>query len=321
MKTLAIISHKGGAGKTSSAVMLAEDFARRGVRVVLVDADRHKGASLMLGIEQPSGTLQQTRDPKLRYLCSSGLPLKELPAKSQELAAQFDLAVVDTPSLDDPLAKGWIQLSTDILVVIPVEPISVRTMDSADNALDNISRMNPQIRVLGILPTMFDESDATQRSLMLELKSLREDELLAQIIPLDHGMVHRAEQKAEKRTEPSQTTRQAYHAAGDFLMPMLGLKAAPVPAAVPAAGPAVQAPAAAAQPAPSQTQVLRQPSAVPPTPVRSGPSPLRWVVAVMVVLALAALGWWQFMGPGKASASGKKQTAAAVPAPASKGAR
>src|SRR2546421_8787720 len=105
MKTLSIISHKGGAGKTSSAVMLAEDLARRGLRVALVDADRHRGAGIMLGVEQGTGELQQTRDPRLRYLCSSALPLRELAAKAEEMATQVDVTVVDTPSLDDPLAK------------------------------------------------------------------------------------------------------------------------------------------------------------------------------------------------------------------------
>jgi chromosome partitioning protein len=314
MKTLAIISHKGGAGKTSSAVMLAEDIARRGVRVVLVDADRHKGAGIMLGVEPAPGTIQETRDPKLRYFCSSGLPLKELPGKAQEMAAQFDLAVVDTPSLDDPLARSWIQLATDILVVIPVEPISVRTMESADDALDNIARMNPQVRILGILPTMFDESDATQRSLMMELKSLRDDELLSQIIPMDHGMVHRAEQKAERRTEPSESTRQAYHAAADFLMPMLGLRgvtAAPAGAPPPIARPEPAAIPSAARPEPPQPILRPQPAYV--AAEAEGGASLKWILAVVLLLVLAALGAWELMKPGGVFASTPKQAAITAP--------
>src|SRR5579862_5067348 len=120
MKTLAIISHKGGAGKTSSAVMIAEELARRGARVVLVDADRQRGAGLLLNIDQPTGYVQQTRNPRLRYFCAASASLREIPAKADELAGLFDAAVVDTPSLDDPLARAWIQLSTDVLMVIPV---------------------------------------------------------------------------------------------------------------------------------------------------------------------------------------------------------
>lgn len=223
MKTLSIISHKGGAGKTSSAVMLAEDLANRGLRVVLVDADRQRGAGLLLGIEQPSGLVQQTRNPKLRYFCSSILPLRELPAKAEEMKGNFDVAVVDTPSLDDPLAKTWIQLSTDVLMVVPVEPVSLKTLEGADTVVDQLLRLNDRLKVVGVLPTMFDETDSTQRSLLLELRARRPDGLLPPI-PLDSGLAHRAEQRAEKRTEASEATRAAYAVVGDSLLQSLSLQ-------------------------------------------------------------------------------------------------
>lgn len=272
MKTLSIISHKGGAGKTSSAVMLAEDFARRGLRVVLVDADRQKGAGLLLGIEQPTGSVQQTRDPKLRYFCSSGIPLRELPAKAEELAGLVDLAVIDTPSLDDPLAKGWIQLSSHALVVIPVEPLSIRTMDGADAAFDAIQRLNPRIELVGVLPTMFDETDSVQRSLLLELRAQRPEDLLPGTIPHDPGMVHRAEQKEQRRTEPSAETRAAYHAAGDHLMKAAGLAGAGSTTWQRPAAPAVQR--ASVQPA---------------APVRAGNGAFKWVVAAVAAILVLAI--------------------------------
>ena len=275
MKTLSIISHKGGAGKTSSAVMLAEDFARRGLRVVLVDADRQKGAGLLLGIEQPTGSLQQTRDPKLRYFCSSGIPLRELPAKAEEMSGEFDIAVIDTPSLDDPLAKGWIQLSSHALVVIPVEPLSVRTMDGADAALEVIKRLNGKIQVVGILPAMFDETDSVQRSLLMELQATRGDEMLPVTIPHDAGMVHRAEQRERRRTEPSETTRDAYNQAADHLAKALGLGklTSVVKPKAPVAKPVSRH--LPETPAPAQPQ--------------TGGGGLRWALAVAAVVIVAAV--------------------------------
>jgi cellulose biosynthesis protein BcsQ len=269
--------------------MLAEDFARRGMRVLLVDADRHRGAGLLLGIEQASGQVQQTRDPKLRYFCSSGMPLRELPAKAEELAGLFDLAVVDTPSLDDPLAKSWIQLSTEVLMVIPVEPISVRTLDGADTALETISRLNPKIRMLGILPTMFDETDATQRTLMLELRACRSDDLLDAIIPMDAGLVHRAEQKTERRTEASDATRAAYKTVGDLLAKSLQLTPGEGAAAGWQAPKVERVGAAAPSAAAGVTRVAPAPAVVP----RRGGG-LRWaaVIVVLVLLAAAGAGWY-----------------------------
>ncbi len=296
MKTLSIISHKGGAGKTSSAVMLAEEFARRGLRVVLVDADRQRGASMLLGIEQPSTVVQQTRNPKLRYLCSTGIPLRELPNKAEELKGLFDVAVVDTPSLDDPLARGWIQLSSHALMVIPVEPVSLKTLDAADNALDSIRRLNEEIRCAGVLPTMFDETDANQRTLMMELRSRRSDILPSGAIPHDPGLAHRAEQKAERRTEPTEATRKTYQAAADTLVKLLGLSSE-------ATGASFWAPPSrGGRPAQPESAInVSAPVAVGAV----GQSPVRWVVAAAVLLILL-LSVGLFLKPSAGGHRGSK---------------
>ncbi|MFN3649280.1 MAG: ParA family protein [Armatimonadota bacterium] len=261
MQTLAIISHKGGAGKTSSSVMLAEELAGRGYRVVLVDADRQRGAGLLLGIEQPTGSVQQTQHARLRYFCSAGVPLRELPQRAQELSGLFDVAVVDTPSLDDPLARGWIQVASHALMVIPVEPISMRTLGAAEATLGSVRKLNQGIEVIGLLPTMFDESESTQRTLMLELRSRQGDVLLPVSIPQDSGLAHRAEQKAERRTAPAPATLQAYAGAADFAIQKLRLES-------PAAAPAAAVPAAIGAPA---APASSNGAAVPPWSARRRP--------------------------------------------------
>jgi cellulose biosynthesis protein BcsQ len=318
MRRLSIISHKGGAGKTSSAVMLAEELAGRGFRVVLVDADRQRGAGLLLGIEQPNGNVQQTRHPRLRYFCSSALPLRELPSRAEDLAGLFDLAVVDTPSLDDPLAKAWIQLSTDALMVLPVEPLSIRTLEGADSILEGLVKLNPGIKIVGTLPTLFDESDPNQRSLLVELMSVRPDGLLPHPIPHDPGMAHRAQQKAEHRTEASEATRRAYSHCADYLVEALDLNGPVAPRAVPvepagsrAAPRAVSPRAVSPRPVVAATRTAAPPPASPvataapaaalrPAPRSSSASVLRWTVLLVAALALLVFSLTLLMRPVKA---------------------
>ena len=304
MKALAIVSHKGGAGKTSSAVMLAEEFSRRGLRVVLVDADRQGGAGLLLGLEQATGTVQQTRNPRLRYLCSSTLPLRELPARARELQGLFDLAVIDTPSLDDPLARGWLQLCTDVLFVIPVEPISIRTLQSADTAIAAIHRLNPEVRVVGTLPTLFDEQDPAQRTLMMELMSRCTNGLLSPAIPLDPGLAHRAEQRLDRRTEASEACRKAYDAVAGDLARELGFEAAAVagPRQVAAAG---WAPSSRGSTPSTPAEAVPAPPTL-PAPVRPAgrPALMRWSLAALVALILLALGLTLTRRPESATRAG-----------------
>jgi cellulose biosynthesis protein BcsQ len=293
MRVLAIVSHKGGAGKTSSSVMLAEEFARRGLRVVLVDADRQRGAGLLLGIEQQTNTVMQTQNPRLRYLCSSGLPLRELPARAAELDGLFDLAVVDTPSLDDPLARGWLQLCTEVLFVIPVEPISMRTLRGAESALEAVHRLNPNARELGTLPTLFDESDPDQRTLMMELVAQCPNGLLSPAIPYDGGLAHRAEQREDRKTEASAECKRAYEEIAGTLALELGFDQAAQAAPVARSGWSPKAATAQSQPvAEREHGEVSVPGLKPPVsiPLPSAKRP-SWQMALAAVVVLALLAW------------------------------
>jgi chromosome partitioning protein len=299
MRTVAVISHKGGAGKTSSSVMLAEDLAARGQRVVLIDADRQRGAGLLLGLDQPNQSVQQTQHSRLRYFCCAGVPLRELPAKSEELSGLFDVAVVDTPSLDDPLARAWIQLSTAALMLIPVEPVSLKTLEGAESALEGAKRLNPSIQLLGVLPTMFNAEDSNQRTLLLELKARSPDTVLSEPIPHDLELAQRAAQAPSKKAQPAEATRRAYHLAADHILRVLDETAEYEPAAAhaveqpPVAQPASEArakPTPTPEPAPTgpAPTLIRLPPAPAAKPTRSL-SPVV-IVAAVLVLALLALG-------------------------------
>lgn len=316
MRTVAVISHKGGAGKTSSAVMLAEDLAGRGQRVVLIDADRQRGAGLLLGLDQPSQNVQQTQHPRLRYFCCSGIPLRELPARWKELSGLFDLAIVDTPSLDDPLARAWMQLSTAALMLIPVEPVSLKTLEGAESALDAAKRLNSSIQLLGVLPTMFDAEDSHQRTLLLELRARSPDTVLPQPIPLDPQLAQRAAQAPAKKAVPSEATRQAYHVAAAHILRALDKDQAYEPETVAPPRPAAPKQAPAPKPAPAPPVAERPAAAPQPVAAASGAgrssralSPVG-VAALVLVVALLLLGLTWILRPNR-NGAGSAQPGAA----------
>jgi chromosome partitioning protein len=80
MKSLSIMSYKGGVGKTSMATSLAQALAIAGKRVLLLDNDSQHNASLTFGITRTTNTLTDL------YRASLG-----------EATAAFNRCVTETP--------------------------------------------------------------------------------------------------------------------------------------------------------------------------------------------------------------------------------
>lgn len=109
MRTIAIISQKGGAGKTTVAVHLAAAAAREFVTLV-VDTDPQATASRW-------GQWRDGRDPEVIDCGAPSLLAGKLD-KAADLGA--DLAVVDTPPHADAMARQAAKLAD--LILIPCRP-------------------------------------------------------------------------------------------------------------------------------------------------------------------------------------------------------
>src|SRR5215207_4674539 len=130
MKVLALVTQKGGPGKSSLAVSLAVAAQERGQKVYVIDLD-------------PQGTARnwferrQAEGPEVATLEAS-----RLPAAIAALGKQgFDLVVIDTPGVDQPATSAAMQVAD--LCLIPARP-SVADIEAARPTMRSLGKLGKQ---------------------------------------------------------------------------------------------------------------------------------------------------------------------------------
>jgi chromosome partitioning protein len=119
---VALLNQKGGVGKTTLALHLAGEWARRGARVTLVDADP-QGSALDWSEARAHGDA-----PRLFGVV--GLARDTLHREAAELAKAADVVVIDGPPRVASLMRSAL-LAAD-LVLIPVQPSPLDGWASAE---------------------------------------------------------------------------------------------------------------------------------------------------------------------------------------------
>lgn len=129
---VALLNQKGGTGKTTLALHLAGEWARRGRRVTLIDADP-QGSAL-------DWSEQRARERLPRRFGVVGLARDTLHREVPELARNVDHVVIDGPPRVAGLMRSAL-LAAD-LVLIPVQPSPLDGWASAEMlALVNEARI------------------------------------------------------------------------------------------------------------------------------------------------------------------------------------
>ena len=190
---LAVVSQKGGVGKTTTAINLATALARRGRKTLLVDVDpqgavRH-GVGLT-GVEHPAGladVLAGTHElqdvvlatplPWLRVLLAGSVAdsgdheqYHAQVARSPKLGELFSrarrrgyLVVVDTPPGLGAVTRRVLAHSQHVIVPLQCEPLALQTTTQILRAVRDAAAENGGLVLDGILLTMLEEGNAVSQ--------------------------------------------------------------------------------------------------------------------------------------------------------------
>jgi len=214
-KVIAVANQKGGVGKTTTSVNLAACLAESGVRVLLLDLDPQANATSGLGVEKLEGgscygallgeerlvdKIKPTAFPRLELIpseldmCGAEVELPRLEQHLRRLALALeplrqdperDLILVDCPPSLGTLTLNAFTAADYLLVPLQCEYYSLEGISMITRLLDQLSGSgaNPNLKLLGVVMTMFDGRTRLSQHVVGEVREYFKDKVFDTVIP------------------------------------------------------------------------------------------------------------------------------------------
>ena len=200
MRTLSIINLKGGVGKTATAVNLAAILAAdHGQRVLLIDADAQCNTTEFYGGDPENGNLaevlraapesagayavtciQKTKTEDVDLLAASDelmdLDLTAVSMKAASVSCLMDMAdilserdmydwcIIDCPPAFNAASAAALVASDSAIIPMKLDAFSLRGMGNILHQLQNMKQLNPDLKLAGLLPTMWYNSPTIKQA-------------------------------------------------------------------------------------------------------------------------------------------------------------
>lgn len=194
MKTIIVLSRKGGAGKTTTVHALGTWLKRQGKRVLFVDMDGQANLTLTLGANEDeknaydllcngaaiSETIQQTEQGDIiaanELLHASEAYLKGsrdafiLSNALEEIKKQYDYCLIDTPGALGMVTINCIIAANKIIVPVQADLYSLQGIPRIMDTLEAIKTSTDEKRKIdGILLTRYNPRTVISQSIHEDL--------------------------------------------------------------------------------------------------------------------------------------------------------
>jgi chromosome partitioning protein len=216
-RIITIANQKGGVGKTTTAVNLAAGLAILGHNVGVIDLDSQAALTISLG--QDPYTI---RPSTYNLLMEPGLGLSDItqearpnlclaPANVELIAAEYrlikkpdrtlrlkkaiegdnislDFILIDTPPSLSLLTVNGLVAANELLIPVAANYLSMRGVRSLLESVWLIrNKINPGLKLLGILPTLVQANQSHAMSAIAEMQSVFKRKVFRTFIPVDEA--------------------------------------------------------------------------------------------------------------------------------------
>ena len=213
---IAVINQKGGVGKTTTVINLAASLSILGLNNLIVDLDPQGNATTGLGRSNNdeekniynllikkrslSEVIQSTEVNNLDVIGSnvnlSGLEvetandtnrafvLKQIFEQEKDLLSKYDNIFIDCPPSLSLLTVMALVASEELLVPLQTEFFALEGITQLVKTIDRIKiNLNPDLKVRGILLTMFDKRNKLSTQVDKEARNYFKEKVYETIIP------------------------------------------------------------------------------------------------------------------------------------------
>lgn len=200
MKVISITNQKGGVGKTTSAINISFYLAKMGYKVLIVDFDPQGNTTSGLGVDKNSlgstmsdvisgsvalkDVILETEFHKLKLapstpilanteieLANVGGRFSRLREALKTVSDEFDYVILDCPPSLSLLTVNSFIASDFLILPVQAEFYAMEGLGQLLESMKLVKKgMNPNIELLGVLPTMVDSRTTLSGQVYEEIK-------------------------------------------------------------------------------------------------------------------------------------------------------
>jgi len=183
-RVIAFANQKGGVAKTTTTLNLGVALAEKGQRVLAIDLDPQGNLTMSQGLNpdtiersmfdvlvhrMPITQVIETREVDIAVssidLAGADMALSSQIGRERALEKglapvrdNYDFILIDTPPSLGLLTINAFVAATGVIVPVQCEYLALRGLVQLENTLAMVrENLNPQVEIVGILPTMYDK--------------------------------------------------------------------------------------------------------------------------------------------------------------------